>query len=194
MFLDHAQIHDWTARADRVFFGVGPLGLSALISARDLETIESRRGGVVVLSLHMLWSDQGPELYAFSDPVRRDLFRALGLIHGIGPASAQAVVGSGRTIDILRAAAGRDRSFFTRMPGIADKRASQLISEIERARVVNLPAALPVPVCLFVEAREALESRGLSSDAAEDALMVVLSRGVTIRDAAALLAQAEESP
>jgi Holliday junction resolvasome RuvABC DNA-binding subunit len=115
---------------------------------------------------------------AFSDEERRDLYRALREISGIGRASAFAVLDAGELLDTLRAVAGDDIPYFKAVPGLGPKKITAVLKALSRRYGGRLPQPVDVSVALLVEARDALLLEGLSAAAAERLLLAALGSGV----------------
>lgn len=111
-----------------------------------------------------------PILLGFVSERRRDMYLLLRSLSGIGRKSALLVLDCGQTVDILRAAAGNDSSFFKQVPGLGQKRIGDLIQSLQKQYGGQLPQALPLPVEEWIEARHALVQSGMSETEAEAAL------------------------
>jgi len=114
---------------------------------------------------------------AFANEERRDLYRALRSISGIGRASAFAVLDAGELIDTLRAVAGEDAAYFSAVPGLGPKKVGSVIRALGKLYGGHLPQPIDAPVAMLVEAREALMLRGLSAREAEARLEAVWRPG-----------------
>ena len=111
-----------------------------------------------------------PVLVGFASEERRILYGNLRSLPGIGRRSALAVLDCGENLDILRAVSGADDEFFRQVPGLGAKRIEALIANLRKSYEGALPRPLDVPVAAWVEARDALESEGLSRSEAEEKL------------------------
>lgn len=156
---------------ERVLLDVGPFTLSGRCSLRDGVALVELGTGEIRTELE--WDEAGPRLYVFIDQSRQLLYRALRQVAGIGPSTALKILDAGEAIDVLRAAAAREVSFFTQVPGVGAKRAQQVIDQIQRASAGALPVAVPVPVADWVEIRERLASGDISIHEVEMALVSV---------------------
>jgi Holliday junction resolvasome RuvABC DNA-binding subunit len=118
-------------------------------------------------------SDETIILIGFADAERRELFRALRRVSGIGRRSALLVLDLGDVLDILRAVAGGDRGYFRGIPGLGDRRIEAVVNELRRRYQRDLPQTLPIPVAVWVEARDALVAGGEDAERAERLLAAV---------------------
>ena len=112
---------------------------------------------------------------AFALDERRELYRSLRAIAGIGRASAFAVLDAGELIDTLRAVAGADAAYFKAVPGLGPKKVDAVIKALAKRYGGHLPQPVEAPIGLLVEAREALMLEGFSARDAEECLLAVWS-------------------
>lgn len=152
---------------------VGPFRLVLACPLRDRELLLARSCPLeLVIELEL--ERAGPRLCVFADETRRELYRVLRQVPGVGMRSALAVLDCGEAHDVLRAVAGADSSFFRGVPGLGAGRISSIVTVLRRRYPGRLPAAVPVPVEWLVSAREALVASGLRADAAETLLVASL--------------------
>lgn len=124
----------------------GPVTFAVNCSSRDAEAL-SGAPGPVEIHCQVEVQDEQMSLVGFCDSARRDLYRALRQIPGIGRRSALAVLDCGDRLDILRAVAGADQQFFREVPGLGAKRIGSLIEQLERRYHEALPRPLSVSPC-----------------------------------------------
>ena len=72
------------------------------------------------------------------------------------------ILDCGSVRDTLRAVAGKDGDYFSGVPGLGAKRVESVLSTLSK-KYQPLPNPLPVPVRIWVEAREGLLSLGVDS-------------------------------
>jgi Holliday junction resolvasome RuvABC DNA-binding subunit len=154
----------------------GPVGFVIACSQRDAETLLDAAQPVRVRT-DIEVDPPAITIVGFSDAQRRELYRALRRVGGIGRASALAILGACHVIDVLRAAAGADHAFFAAQPGIGAKRAQTIASQLAKAYGRALPTPLPVPTLAFIEARDALLLTGLDEGQAEERLQDAAAGG-----------------
>jgi hypothetical protein len=146
----------------------------------------------VNISVLVELADETVIVVGFSSTERRKLYRALRAVAGIGRRSALLVLDCGEVIDTLRAVVGKDSSYFQGVTGLGKARVSAIIIELEKRYKEALPKALPLPVLMWVEARDALLYSGLGPQAAEELLRKAIADLETLpRSAEALLTLAQ---
>jgi len=88
-------------------------------------------GGEVHLHTHLLWREDGPQLFGFASPLELKTFRHLLNVSGVGPKGALAVLSAIGPGDLCRALAEEDVSVLTRVPGVGRKTAQRIILELK---------------------------------------------------------------
>jgi hypothetical protein len=159
--LDTLLVEEIIPSPDGVLLRVGPAIFVAEAAERDIDNLTSH----VFCQL-----EAGDEmvLVAFSSVERRDLYRRLRKISGIGRRSALAVLDCGEVRDIVRAASAKEHTFWRGVPGLGAKRIAAL--ETALAKYGDRPRPVPCSVSAWVEARDSLVQGGLSLDDAEGKL------------------------
>ena len=95
----------------------------------------------VVVYTHLAVREDGHFLYAFSDAQKRDVFRVLIKVSGIGPKMALAIL-SGLSVHALHEVVqANDATRFTKIPGIGKKTAERLLIEL-RDKLKHVPVSL----------------------------------------------------
>lgn len=112
-------------------------------------------------------SDTKVTLVGFSSEERRELYKSLKNVAGIGTKSALIILDSGDVTDILRAVSGKENEFLREVPGVGPKRIESIFKELEKKYRKALPKPIPVKVSEWVESREAVVSAGVSIEQAE---------------------------
>ena len=115
-------------------------------------------------------SDETIFLVGFSSPDRRELYRALRGVSGIGRRSAILVLDCGEATDTLRAVAGKDVGYFQNVPGLGKAKIGAIFLELAKRYRDTLPAPLPLPVSMWVDARDGLIQTGQTFEASEHLL------------------------
>lgn len=129
---------------------VGPWTLSLRTAVNDAEIIVEGRGPAWV---DFFIIDEHPTIFAFASEQRRDLFRQLLSINGIGPESALLILELGSDEEILLAVASKDQQFFRQVPGIGPARIKLLFQDLGKKN--SLPAPLPIPITAWRIVRQA---------------------------------------
>jgi len=150
---------------------MGPIWLQLAMSGREADAILC--GGFprrLECELELDVTSGRIQLMAFATPEAKALYQALRGVKGIGSSTALAVLDAGEPVDILRAVAGGDQRFLTRVPGLGPTRAKALSAHLRERYAHVLPQPLPVAVGEWVEARDALVAGGMEPRDAERAL------------------------
>lgn len=188
--LDALIADDISTRPGGVRARCGSLVLAVDCPERDRERLEALETPAVIWA-QLEARDEEFLLAGFFSHERRELYRALRRIPGIGRRSALAVLDCGEQRDILRAVAGGDADFFRAVPGLGAKRIGSVIAELAARYDGALPKPLAVPVAWYVQAREGLCAAGMSVEDAEERLEDVLA-GAEPHSAAELYERAGE--
>jgi Holliday junction resolvasome RuvABC DNA-binding subunit len=172
--LDALIVHELTATDDGLRAMTGWAAFAVRCSRRDQQLLLQAGadvGTVAILTVFEL-ADDTAALVGFANEQRRELYRAVRRINGIGRQSAVAVLDCGEVSDILRAVAGDDHAFFNDVPRLGAKKITALCAELARYYQRSLPDPVPVPVRWVVDAREALAHEGINLTSAEHAAVV----------------------
>lgn len=173
------------AREGGVSVVCGPVIFDVQTSSRDSDSLEAGDMPCPVYC-RMETSDDQISLVGFSHPARRDLYLMLRTVKGIGRRSALMILDCGEVTDTLRAVAGQDEDYFSGIPGLGQKRIAAVLAALGKG-YTSLPNPLPLPVAVWVEARDALSARGVVD--AETVLMeAIASSSETPKTAQDLLA------
>jgi Holliday junction resolvasome RuvABC DNA-binding subunit len=168
-----------TFAPDGVLLRAGHLVYFAECSNRDAERLAAQSGDQTVLCQVEL-TEEAQHMVVFASEERRKLYRALRKVSGIGRRSAILVLDCGEVIDTLRAVSGKDSTYFRGVPGMGPKRIEAVVAELEKAYKEAIPHPLPVPVMMWVEARDALMQQGLQVREAELKLRVGMEQATTL--------------
>lgn len=136
----------------------GPVVFAVEASERDSDHIEKSQFPCPVYC-RMEVADDQINLIGFATPERRDLYLMLRSVQGIGRRSALMILNCGEVRDTLRAVAGADQSYFSGIPGLGQKRIGAVLDKLGKG-YQSLPNPLPVPVAVWVEARDSLIAEG----------------------------------
>jgi Holliday junction resolvasome RuvABC DNA-binding subunit len=144
----------------------GSIVWAVLTSERDAHNLEEANLPAIIFT-ELETSEDTISLVGFANEERRDLYRALRQINGIGRRSALMVLDCGEVRDVLRAVVAKEDEFFRHVPGLGKKRIELLIGQLSRAYQGALPRELKISVAVWVEARDGLLSLGIDESAAE---------------------------
>jgi Holliday junction DNA helicase RuvA len=186
---------------DRCVIDVGGVGYLVHASSRTLAALPAPPALAQLLIETQLRED-AILLYGFADAAERDWFRLLTTVQGVGAKVALALLSTLSPRELAAAIAGADRAELARAPGVGQRLAVRLVSEL-RERAAGLPAAslpiasaLPAPAGAAADALSALVNLGYRRPEAQNALARVADRlgadaplNALIRDALKELAQ-----
>lgn len=130
-------------------------------------------GQGVILHIWYLGREDGVQLFGFLSPERRQMFKLLLGVNGVGPKAALAVLSGFSKPDLEQAVARQDIQAFSRLPGIGRKTAERLLLELKDKFKFSDLAAGSVILGLPTEQAQALEglmALGYSSQQARMAL------------------------
>lgn len=87
-------------------------------------------GCPVALHTHFVVREDAQQLFGFSDPAERRLFRELVRIGGVGPRLALAVLSGMTVAEFIHAIRAGDTARLVRLPGVGRKTAERLLVEM----------------------------------------------------------------
>jgi Holliday junction DNA helicase RuvA len=123
---------------------------------------------------HLVVREDEHKLFGFPERERREQFRLLLEVRGVGPAAALAVLSSLPGDEFLRAVAAQDAAPFLRVRGIGKKTAEQILLDLRDK----------APRYLAEGARDTLVPRaGPSSRRTDDAVRALVSIGYSEKEA-----------
>ncbi|MDI3257500.1 MAG: Holliday junction branch migration protein RuvA [Kyrpidia sp.] len=112
---------------DHVVVDVQGVGYKVFVTGRFAAGMRPGQG--VILHTQLVWREDGPVLYGFSDPRERDFFVLLQGVPGIGPKVAIGVVAAGMDA-VARAVTQEDLAFLRRLPGVGRKTAERMVVDL----------------------------------------------------------------
>ena len=113
---------------ERTVIDVGGVGYRVTCSQQTLTRLRAQPG-VVALRVHTYVREQAITLYGFHDATEETLFVLLLSVHGVGPATALAILNRVQTGQLLRAVADEDPAPFQAAPGVGRKTALRIVNE-----------------------------------------------------------------
>lgn len=88
-------------------------------------------GSDVELFIHMVVREDAQLLFAFINERKRDMFRGLIKVNGVGPKVALAILSTMSVQEIMLCMANEDVALLTKVPGIGKKTAQRLVVELK---------------------------------------------------------------
>ncbi|MDE2996262.1 MAG: Holliday junction branch migration protein RuvA [Bacteroidota bacterium] len=168
---------------------VGGIGYRVLIPTSTYERLPEPGEDTVLLTHHHVRED-AITLFGFISAEERRVFELMLAVSGIGPKLALAALSALRPSEIKQRIMDRDVAMLTRIPGVGKKTAERLVIEL-RDRFEKEGAEGSVSAAdaatgdsnFRADAMAALEALGLSRSAAEKAVLGVLRKDPSIRNA-----------
>jgi len=114
---------------DWAIIDVGGVGYLVFCSGRTLGQLTE--GGVVEIMIETHVREDHIHLYGFADAVERDWFRLLTTVQGVGVKVALGLLTVLRTEELTQAVAAADKGAITQAPGVGQKLATRILSELK---------------------------------------------------------------
>ena len=115
---------------DFIIVDVGGVGYVVHCSARTLQALPAA-GEPVVLAIETHVREDQIRLFGFVTPIEREWFRLLQTVQGVGTKVALSVLGTLAPADLASAIALRDKAMIARAPGIGQKVAERIVTELK---------------------------------------------------------------
>jgi Holliday junction DNA helicase RuvA len=115
---------------DFVILDVNGVGYLVHCSARTLQALPAR-GEPAALSIETYVREDQIRLFGFVTDVEREWFRLLQTVQGVGVKVALAVLGTLKPADLASAIAMRDKATVARAPGVGQKVAERIVTELK---------------------------------------------------------------
>src|SRR6202521_3758118 len=115
---------------DCIILDVGGVGYVVHCSARTLQALPAP-GDPVVLAIETHVREDQIRLFGFLTPIEREWFRLLQTVQGVGTKVALSVLGTLAPADLASAIAMRDKAMITRSPGVGQKVAERIVTELK---------------------------------------------------------------
>lgn len=178
-----------TKKPTEAVIDVGGIGYRVLIPTSTFERLPEVGEDAMLLTYHHVRED-AITLFGFLSTEERRVFEMMLAVSGIGPKLALAALSALRPSEIRQRVLEGDAAMLTRIPGVGKKTAERLIIELrDRFEKDGLEegestGSSSTPDGNFrADAMAALESLGLSRSAAEKAVIGVLRKDPSIRNA-----------
>src|SRR2546430_3025813 len=115
---------------DFIIVDVGGVGYVVHCSARTLQALPAA-GEPVVLAIETHVREDQIRLFGFRMPIEREWFRLLQTVQGVGTKVALSVLGTLAPADLASAIALRDKAMIARSPGVGQKVAERIVTELK---------------------------------------------------------------
>jgi len=171
---------------DFIIADVGGVGYVVQCSARTLQALPAP-GDPVVLAIETHVREDQIRLFGFITPVEREWFRLLQTVQGVGTKVALSVLGTLAPADLASAIALRDKAMIARSPGVGQKVAERIVTELKD----KAPAYAAVDPAV-IRLSGAIEERRAPQPVA-DAISALVNLGYGQPQAAAAIAAAAQS-
>jgi Holliday junction DNA helicase RuvA len=149
----------------------GGIGYLLYCPRSTVEELRARREagtGEVLLYTRTIHREDTLDLYGFLSSSERAFFDLLLTVSGIGPKQALKIMSAGETTRIAAAVAAGDTGMLRSVAGIGEKKARQIVLELQEKLKKTYPAGAPA---------------GGSAGGSDEALDALLSLGFTEREA-----------
>ena len=171
---------------DCIIVDVGGVGYVVHCSARTLQALPAP-GDPVTLAIETHVREDQIRLFGFITGVEREWFRLLQTVQGVGTKVALSVLGTLAPADLASAIALRDKAMIARSPGVGQKVAERIVTELKD----KAPAYASVDPAV-IRLSGAIEERRAPQPVA-DAISALVNLGYGQPQAAAAIAAAAQS-
>ena len=115
---------------DFVIVDVGGVGYLVHCSARTLQALPAQ-GEAVTLAIETHVREDQIKLFGFTGDLEREWFRLLQTVQGVGTKVALAILSTLKPADLASAIALRDKAAITQAPGVGQKVAERVVTELK---------------------------------------------------------------
>ena len=115
---------------DYIIVDVGGVGYLVHCSARTLQALPAR-GEAVTLAIETHVREDQIKLFGFTSDIEREWFRLLQTVQGVGTKVALAILSTLKPADLASAIALRDKAAITQAPGVGQKVAERVVTELK---------------------------------------------------------------
>jgi len=115
---------------DFVILDVGGVGYQVHCPGRVLQSLPAP-GEPAMLSVETYVREDQIRLFGFASDTEREWFRLLQTVQGVGARVAMAVLGTLKVSELANAVALRDKATVARAPGVGNKVAERIVSELK---------------------------------------------------------------
>ena len=171
---------------DNIILDVNGVGYLVHCSARTLAALPAP-GEAATLSIETYVREDQIKLFGFASDAEREWFRLLQTVQGVGAKVALAVLGTLKPSELATAIATRDKAMVARTPGVGNKVAERIVTELKD----KAPAFADVDPAVVHLAGSLDEKRAPKPVA--DAVSALVNLGYGQPQAAAAIASASRS-
>ena len=115
---------------DYVILDVNGVGYQVHCSARTLQALPAQ-GEPATLSIETYVREDQIKLFGFATDIEREWFRLLQTVQGVGAKVALSVLGTLKASELASAIAMRDKAAISRTPGVGQKVAERIVTELK---------------------------------------------------------------
>jgi Holliday junction DNA helicase RuvA len=113
-----------------VILDVNGVGYQVHCSARTMQALPAP-GTAATLSIETYVREDQIKLYGFTSDIEREWFRLLQTVQGVGAKVALSVLGTLKVSELASAVAMRDKAMVARSPGVGNKVAERIVTELK---------------------------------------------------------------
>ena len=115
---------------DFVILDVNGVGYQVHCSARTLQSLPAPRE-TATMSIETYVREDQIKLFGFMSDLEREWFRLLQTVQGVGAKVALSVLGTLKVSELANAIAMRDKATVSRSPGVGNKVAERIVTELK---------------------------------------------------------------
>jgi Holliday junction DNA helicase RuvA len=115
---------------DYVILDVNGVGYQVHCSARTLQSLPAP-GEAATMSIETYVREDQIKLFGFMSDIEREWFRLLQTVQGVGAKVALSVLGTFKVSELANAVAMRDKATVSRSPGVGNKVAERIVTELK---------------------------------------------------------------
>ncbi|HEX5508334.1 MAG TPA: Holliday junction branch migration protein RuvA [Pseudolabrys sp.] len=115
---------------DFVILDVNGVGYQVHCSARTMQALPAT-GTAATLSIETHVREDQIRLFGFASDMEREWFRLLQTVQGVGARVALSVLGTLKVSELASAVAMRDKAMVARSPGVGNKVAERIVTELK---------------------------------------------------------------
>lgn len=163
-------------QAPEILLEVGGVGYEVQLPLTSFYQLPAT-GQEAIVYTHFVVREDAQQLYGFSNPVERGLFRLLLKANGVGPKLALTILSGLTASQFVRCVQSDDISTLVKLPGVGKKTAERLLIEMrDRLKDWGLNIETPVTDHLILQEDE-VASFTLKESPEQDAIGALLALG-----------------
>lgn len=125
-----------------VVVDAGGVGYQVAVSWQTFATVPEE-GERVELWIHTNVREDALQLFGFSTPAEKRMFRLLTSVPQVGPKNALAVLGGFPLVELCTAIAGDERATLERIPGVGKRTAERILLDLKEKVALVLEGLVP---------------------------------------------------